>query len=386
MKNKLISEQTIIFERSPGLTIIIFLLTLFLFFDFIAGIFFIKEDYQSFRVQHYYFHHGLRPNQQAFARWSVNIYPFNTNSLGFRDFEPYKIDLKKNQRRIIFMGDSHTEGVDLPFEFTFTGTLAKKAEGKDTEILSAAAVSYSPRIYYLLTEFLIEKIKLECDEIFIFIDISDIQNELVYEKYNHSTYNIITRIIYDLKNFFYRNSMILYSIKKISTEQGKKKFYDRISVNKKEGKNISETFSADLYYSFFTHFDDNVLLANPRFHGVGDWLYDENFRELAMKGIELGQENILRLNDICTKHGIRLTIAVQPWHSQIKKRKISDDYTENWRMFAEKNKIGFINLYPVFINEENPQAVIKKYYIKNDNHWNREGHKRVAEFLEKVIW
>ncbi len=284
------------------------------------------------------------------------------------------------------MGDSHTEGVDLPFESTFTGLLSGKSVAHNTEILSAAAVSYSPKIYWLLTDFLIAKKNLECDEIYVFIDISDIQNELVYEKYKPGKYKALTRVTYNLKNFSYRNSFLFHSIRRIKNDRGKKEFYDRISGNGQEGKNISEMFSADLYYSFFTHFDDNVLLANPRFHGVGDWLYDEDFRELALKGIALGQENILKMSEICRDNGIKLTITVQPWHSQIKERKTTDDYTESWRLFAEKNNIGFINLYPLFINEENPEAVIKKYYIKNDNHWNSEGHKKVAEFLEKIIW
>jgi hypothetical protein len=380
------SDTKNIFERRPWVTITVLLLLFIIFFDFIAGIIFIKYDYQSFRVQHYYYHHGLRPNQHAFTRWNVNIYPFNTNSLGFRDFDVRKISLKKNQRRILFLGDSHTEGVDLPYELTFSGLLAKKAEQKNTQILSIAAVSYSPRIHYLTTEFLIEKKKLECDEIYVFIDISDIQNELVYENYYPGKYNFLTRSFYSFKNFLSRNSFIYHTIKKIYTERGKKEFYDRIAGKTEAEKNISETLSADLYYSFFTHFNDYILLENVQFHRVGEWLYDEDYKKLALKGIKLGQENILRLNEICKKHGIKLTIAVQPWHSQIKKRKASDDYTENWRMFAEKNNIGFINLYPLFINEENPEAVIKKYYIKNDNHWNSDGHKKVAEFLEKIIW
>jgi hypothetical protein len=380
------SEGKNIFERRPGLTIIFFLFILFFFLDFILGIFFIKEDYQSFRVQHYYYHHGLRPNQEAFTRWNVNIYPFNTNSLGFRDIKPRNINLGKNKRRILFLGDSHTEGVDLPYELTFSGILAAKAEQHNTEIISIAAVSYSPRIHYLTTEFLIEKKKLECDEIFVFIDISDIQNELVYENYDPHQYNFLVRFFYNTKNFFYRNSFIFHSVKKIIAEKGKKAFYDKIKGRNKDEENISETLSADLYYSFFTHFDDNILLENVRFHRVGNWLYDEEFKKLALKGIQLGQENITRLNDICLKHGIKLTIAAQPWHNQIRMRKPVDEYVESWMKFAKKNNIGFINLYPLFINEENPEAVIKKYYIKNDNHWNKEGHQKVAGYLDKVIW
>jgi hypothetical protein len=379
-------EEKNIFEKRPGLTIIIILIVFLIILDIIAGLIFIKEDYQSFRIQHYYYHHGLQPNQKAYARWNVKIYPFNTNSLGFRDFSPRKISLEKNQRRILFMGDSHTEGVDLPFEFTFTGILTAKAEQHNTEILSAAAISYSPRIHYLITEFFIEKKKLECDEIYVFIDISDVQNELVYEKYYPKNYNVLTRIIYGSKNWLSRNSFICHSVKKIITEKGEKKFYDRITGLRQEEKNISETFASDLYYSLFTHFNDNILLADPQFHRVGDWLYTKESKELALKGIQLGQENIARLNEICRNHNIKLTIAVQPWHSQIKIRKAVDEYTESWRLFAEKNNIGFINLYPLFINEENPEAVIKKYYIKNDNHWNNEGHQKVAGLLEKVIW
>jgi len=377
-----------IFERNPGLTLIILLLLIIIILDFLFGLIFVQENFQSFRIQKYYYHHGLRPNRKGYTRWSINIYPMITNSLGFRDETTRKINLKPDKRRILFLGDSHTEGVDLPFDKTFTGILASKAKEKDTEILSAAVVSYSPKIHYLIAEYLMENKGFQCDEIYVFIDISDIQNELVYENFNPGKYSFIKDWWINFKNFSNRRSLIISTIKETKDKKGKEEFFSKskLFTDRLEGNQLAETFSTDLYYSFFTHFDDNVMLANPRFHGVGDWFYDEEFIKVAERGIKLGQSNILKLKQLCDRHNIKLTIAVHPWHGQITRHETNGYYVQSWQDFARTNNIGFINLFPLFINEENPQAVIKKYYIYNDNHWNEKGHQKVAGKLEENVW
>ena len=118
---------------------------------------------------------------------------------------------------------------------------------------------------------------------------------------------------------------------------------------------------------------------------MGGWMEDEKFRELALRGIGLGQKQMLRLKELCDIHDIRLTLSVHPWHHQIELRESKDDYVRYWEQFANKNGISFINFFPLFINEENPETVIRKYYIKNDNHWNEFGHEKVAKFLESYF-
>ncbi len=375
-----------IFERNPVLTMILFWILVIVVLDLTAGAIFGKKTYQDFRISHYYLHHALKPNTVSESRWSTYIYPFVTNSLGFRDSVPRRFPLEKQSRRILILGDSHTEGVDLAFEDTFAGILASRGKPHDTEVLSAAAISYSPKIHCLMADYWLRYKRLECDEVYIFIDISDIQNEFVYRDFNPGEPSGSKDFLNKVRNFFIKRSFLVRSVRNIFREKGKEVFYENMNKLGQQFQGADRTISADLYYSFFDHFNDDVLLANPRFHFVHDWLYDEEFRTLAKRGIELGQQNISRIREICDKRQISLSLAVHPWHKQIMERDTSDLFVQSWKNFADSAGIGFINLYPLFVNQENPVEIIEKCYIRNDNHWNEYGHQKVAEALEKIIW
>ena len=96
-------------------------------------------------MPHKVFHHHLLPNKSTAQgddiHPSIKIY---TNSLGFKDFA---IDLK-NKNRIIFIGDSFTEGVLLEFKFTVSGLAYNYFANKGIKVLNAGVLSYSPIIYY----------------------------------------------------------------------------------------------------------------------------------------------------------------------------------------------------------------------------------------------
>ncbi len=380
-------RKSYFFEKHPALTLVFLILAVSFMVDGLLGALLIPSDFKSFRTRHYYFHHGLRPDQTTFARWNSEVYPFFTNSLGLRDATPRHIEKSIPNRRLLIIGDSHTEGVDLPFEDTFAGILAKAGDSSGTDVLNGAVISYSPKIYYLKLKYLLEIDEIKVDEVFCLIDISDIQNELVYEKFEPEKPETIRKYTIALTEYLKRNSFSFYAINKIINDKGRKEFFSRIEeFNSSENTgNPFNTSSADLYYSFFSHFSDKIMLSNPRFHGVGEWLYDDNFRKLAEKGILLGQKNIKLMKDLCDRHYVRLTIGVHPWYSQLYRRNPEDLYVTSWKEFAMKNNIGFINLYPLFINKENPEIVFKKYYIKGDNHWNAAGHARVAAYLSERL-
>ena len=61
--------------------------------------------------------------------------------------------------------------------------LKKEIEHSKIDILNAAALSYSPKLYYLKTKYLLETIGLTFDELFIFLDIYDIQDKVLYGNY-----------------------------------------------------------------------------------------------------------------------------------------------------------------------------------------------------------
>ena len=100
----------------------------------------------------------------------------NTNSLGFKDSQSRTVPLKKNNPRILLIGDSFTEGIGYAHNDTFAGILEKKLETKNIEVFNAGVSSYSPIIYLRKTQFLIDK-GFEFDHLAVFIDISGIEDE-----------------------------------------------------------------------------------------------------------------------------------------------------------------------------------------------------------------
>lgn len=345
----------------------------------------IKDSNRKFRTAHFYYHHDLLPNQKVIANWYNIHYPMYTNSLGFRDVEVKTIPLEISKKRIVLMGDSHTEGVGVKYEETFAGRLSKLTDAADTEILNAAAVSYSPRIYYLKTKYLLEEVGLRFDELFVFIDLSDIQNEIVYENYQPENHGKFKQFLFRIKKQAINRSFTWYTIAGLKQKKQTEKFLHQAAVFDEYRKNDAHVNALDLYASFFSGFDDKTLLSNPQFHGVSHWMYDDNFKDLALKGLELGRQNMQKLYQLCRKHGIKLTISVHPWQEQITRMNTEDIYVKFWKKFAKENNIGFINLYPVFINPPVSAAMGMEFFIPGDNHWNKNGHWLVAREIMKNI-
>ena len=80
------------------------------------------------------------------------------------------------------------------------------------------------------------------------------------------------------------------------------------------------------------------------------------------------------LSEICKENNIELTVVIYPWPSIIEQRDPYNIQVGFWEKFCEMNNIGFVNFYPNFINETDPNEMIKKYFIPGDVHWNNEGN------------
>ena len=349
--------------------------------DLGTGFLLIPEGFNAFRTRHYYYHHGLLPNQEGMAAWGALFYPVFTNSMGMIDSAVYRVDKQKGTRRILILGDSHSEGVGVPYPLTFAGRLSRQLRPAGIEILNASAVSYSQKIEYLKAEYLIEQSGLEVDEMLVLIDFSDIQNELVYEKFEPKQKGKLGDGLYRWTQKLKKSSTVYYLADAIRTEKQRERFFGNIEAFYQDAREAPNRNVWEIYSGFFSDFDDRTLLSNPQFHGMGGWMEDESFRELALRGISMGQQYLLKLKNLCDAHQIRLTISVHPWHLQIRNGVTEDEYVRQWKTFASDNGIPFLNLYPLFVNEEDPELVIRKYYIPNDNHWNEFGHERVAGFL-----
>lgn len=372
-------------EKKSAVITFLLLAVVFAGIDFILGAVLIPDSYSSFRIQSKIHHHGLEKNVSTEAAWGPLIYNFYTNSLSFRDNEVRDVPLRSEKKRILIMGDSHSEGVGIEYPYTFAGRLQSIATDKDIEILNSSAVSYSPKIHFLKGDFLLNKKGLEVDEIWVTIDISDLQNEIAYASFKPEESEPGWLSGTTVRRFLQRNSFSYYSVSAIRKEKETNSMNETLLAFKNQTGSLPDRNAIGLYKEFFRSFDNEKLLRNPDFHGVSEWIYRDQLRELADEGLQLGFQNIKNLNQICIDKNIRLRLSVHPWQSQVLKGDTTDYYVESWRNFCRSENIDFINLYPAFITEENPLWIAKTCYIEGDNHWNETGHERVAKFFEKYI-
>ncbi len=366
------------------INLIVFII-LFIATDLIVGHFKIPYNFNHFRIKHPYYHHGMMKNAAQHTSWGRAIYEINTNSLGFIDSANYKVKLKTDDKRILIIGDSHSEGVGVEFEKTFAGILQKQVQSSGIEILNASAVSYSPKIHYLKTDYFLNKKELDVDEVWVFVDISDLQNEIAYENFHPKPEGIFFTIKQGLKKFLILHSFTYYTIKSRQEQKKVDEFLDKMKEFSPKNITDIEKNTIKLYEDFFRDFEDDEMLRSPHFHGVGTWYYDSACIDLANKGLDLGQKNMQQFVDICKEKNIHIKLSVHPWQTQILKQDTSDYYVETWRKFCNKNDIDFINLFPVFITEQRPHIVNDLYFIPKDNHWNEKGHKKVAQYLFSLI-
>lgn len=79
---------------------------------------------------------------------------------------------------------------------------------------------------------------------------------------------------------------------------------------------------------------------------------------------------------LCHKKKITPVLVAIPFKEQFHKPDSIQHYQEKLRAFSQQEKVIFIDLYEILINED-----YDKYFIPWDAHFSPEGHRRVAEIL-----
>jgi lysophospholipase L1-like esterase len=92
------------------------------------------------------------------------------------------------------------------------------------------------------------------------------------------------------------------------------------------------------------------------------------------------------LKKLLDEHQIKLTLVVYPWPDQIFRRDLNSRQVTVWQDWCRTNEVPFINLFPDFINESDPETTIRSLFITGDVHWNAAGHQRIADgFLQRFM-
>lgn len=341
-----------------------FSLLLFLSFDFLAGrtysqISFWIQNRQllAVQIQSPVYHHDLKPNSHGRIGFGmVRPYDLFVNSLGFRDTEICEVPLSTSLYRMVFIGDSFTEGTFSSYPKSFVGIVKENLKGHQVDVLNAAVASYSPAIYYRKIKYLIETVGLKFDELVVFIDISDIKDETIY--------------------FLDRDLNVQSRHKEIMKLSTRRFVWKKMSNNSVLWRLI-DTLKKQL------QLNQKKYIIN-HLHSL--WTVDpEAFETYGRKGLINAEKHMNLLLELLRANGIKLTISVYPWPDQIYRHDLDSKQVQFWEAWAKKNHVLFINHFPDFINEKNWREMLDEYFIPGDVHWNAKGHRLVAERFLKTF-
>lgn len=369
------------FEKHPVLTAVFFSLFFFFLMDFVSAKIF-KAVYgysfthkalkdalkieKLYRISSPVYHHDLASDKDIpNARYGRFTYHIFTNSLGFKDKAVRHVPLVSDRYRLLFIGDSFTEGIGYNYEDSFVGVIDKNLTSQGVEVFNAGVCSYSPVIYWKKVEYLLETKKFRFDELIVFVDMSDIEDEAeVYGLDEKSNVIVLKELPLD---------SILAKLFLVRVDKNTiKRLVDENSI-------VTVSFLKWLYARTFLSSENKEPCARS------SWTTDTAlYKKFGQRGLEKSAVSMSRLLAVLKKHHIRMTLAVYPWPSQIYDNDFDSIQVRFWRDWCVENNVFFLNCFPYFGEGEDLKErclLIDRDYILGDFHWSRQGHAKVAKIF-----
>jgi hypothetical protein len=342
-----------------------------LFLDFTVRRIYLKVEGKPLgRVADPVFDHGLRPNTAWTDRYGPYTAPYFSNSLGFRDGRIREVSLESKFHRILLIGDSFTDGVGVAWQDTFAGQLEKSLGPSGIEVLNAGCNSYTPILARIKIRHLIEKVGLKFDQVFLFLDISDVKDELFYEEDSEGNARLIpygpfassagwgTRVeeLSEIsENWLEPNFVILGALSR------NLKLALRRMTRKELGKR--GLFTNQSPPAWILQWED----------------YQGPEQEIIAASIKKLKGSIGDLAKYLQARNIELTLVVYPHPYHIERELRDASVVKIWEPWCRENGVHFINLFPEFVGLGDAKSTIDQYYLAGDCHWSAAGHKKVAE-------
>jgi hypothetical protein len=308
---------------------------------------------RTYRVHSPLYHHDLAPSTSSTARWGGETYPFFTNSLGFRDARVRHVPARSEALRVLFLGDSFTEGIGVVYPETYVGRLASELGERHIEVLNAAVASYSPIIYARKLRYLLEDADVRVDYLVVAIDPSDVADESL-EYTADSTGAVVKR--YRETGRSWREILKYNSLLFRVADVTRSLLRDRV-------------VEAERW----------ELAALDR---RSDWTFDRRaFDRYGAEGLRLATIHMDEVLALARRHDMGVAVLVYPWPAQIMAGDSASIQVEHWQNWARERQVPFFNLFPAFFADANPPQTIRRNFIPHDTHWNSEGHALVTRNL-----
>lgn len=318
------------------------------------------------RVANSFYHHGLAPNAAVTENVAGLEYPFFSNSLGLRDARVRTISLRKSGPRILFIGDSFTEGIGLPWEEAFVGRVQASLAPEGVEVLNAGVNSYTPLLIKQRLIDLIVKQEVEVDRVVVLLDISDVLQELQYRETEDGSVRSIPYAPFE---------------DRAAELDRANRLQDWMEKNLENRFILLGAVSRNLRLWFRSH-DEACSLWDRRWDWAWRWPdYQGPFRPLIDRGLDLAAANMGVVSDMLKSRGIGLTVVVYPYPQQLGPSAQPNEAERFWGEWSSQHGADFVSLYPRFRELGSAPEVQGKYYFPKDSHWNAAGHAEVAQTL-----
>jgi hypothetical protein len=324
-------------------------------------------------------HHAFKPDCTALYPWGGSWYEFSTNSLAFRDEKVREVPLADDRTRILILGDSMTEGM-LPWRDSYVGRIA--AHFPQYDFLNGAARSYSPSNYFNVAHSLLAR-GYDLDEVIVFIDISDVQDEATYyrdidasgavagpqpERY-HTSWWAKTRLF--IAGRLFLTNHVLESSERFLVGHG---LYHLTTTGP-----LGDAF--DMERGAWTYRKVNETAT-----------YYDGYAPLGVEaGIAREKQKMTRLWQELAERNIRLSVVVYPHPAQVLHDTVESRQVRMWREWCEGKCKRFISLFPAFLalKEQcppgHPGCWYLNYFVFGDIHYNPAGNALAANVVIKSL-
>jgi hypothetical protein len=276
-----------------------------------------------------------------------------------------------DELRILFLGDSFTEGVQAGHD-TFAGMITARLPS--LQILNGGQTGYSPSNYLNLAKRLLGA-GVRFDEVIVFLDVSDIQDEAAYYRDNEQTGGVEGPSEHRSESTWYSRQRTAIVYRYLATDAGLS-YLEYLAIR------------SGLYFKPLDHRGNVFDLPTSAwtYRPVSDELpHISGYAPLGLAGgIAKAQTKMTALWEELARLGIPLSVVVYPWPAQLAHDVVDSRQVAIWRAWCEGKCKRFISVFPDFfaIKDRCPWYAPGCWYdtfVFGDIHYNARGNKVVAD-------
>jgi hypothetical protein len=296
-----------------------------------------------------WYDHDLAPNANSERVWGNIVYSWHTDRYGFRTGRCAPGEAEKAWPAIFAVGDSFTEGIGSTYEKSFVGLMACDEAKRQKAVWNLGVASYSPAIYYRKIQVAAERLGLKPIEIFVFLDLSDIDDDAnVYHVGKDGVVSSSPLHAFNVGQFLLGNFATFRVI-------------------------------YDLYL------DSALATVGSLGMDRARWTLDPALmKKWGRRGLGIAGENLDRIVEICREWNCVMTLVVYPWPDNVAARDRNSIQVTHWQAWAASRHVRFIDGFSPFFQEP-ADVALRKYFIHGDVHFSELGHRLLFDQVKRSI-